>query len=89
MDKKKKMSEVEQERIKIAEKLAEWVNEDPSERACVCILSSGNTSSTVVAGIHGLCIKSTASAINNADSVVREIVAEAMMLTAMSRVAKE
>lgn len=86
---KKKISAVEQERIDLAQKLTDWVNENPSERACVCILGSGNTTSAVVVGNHRLCVKATASAIDTEESAVKQIVMESLMLSAMAKVSKE
>ena len=89
MAKKKKTSEVEQERIELARKLADWVNENPSERACVCILSSGDTTSALVVGNHRLAVEATSSAIHTEESAIKEIVMESLMLAAMSRVSEE
>lgn len=89
MDKKKEISAVEQERIDLAQKLTDWVNENPSERACVCILGSGDTTSAVVVGNHRLCVEATASAIDTEESVVKQIVMESLMLAAMAKVSKE
>lgn len=85
MNKKREISAVEQERIELAQKIFDWVNENPSERACVCILGSGDTTSSVVVGNHKLCVKSTASAINTEESSVKEIVMESLMLAAVSK----
>lgn len=89
MDKKKKISAVEQERIELAQKLTDWVNENPAERACVCILGSGDTTSAVVVGNHRLCVESTASAIDTEESAIKQIVMESVMLSAMARMSKE
>lgn len=89
MNKKREISAVEQERIELAQKLTDWVNEDPSERACVCILGSGDTTSAVVVGNYKLCVESTSSAINTAESAVKQIVVESLMLSAVSRVSEE
>ena len=88
MDKKREIS-AEQERIELAQKLSDWVNENPSERACVCILGSGDTTTALVVGNHKLCVESTSSAIDTEESAVKEIVAESLMLSAVSRVSEE
>lgn len=88
MNKKKEISAVEQERIELIQKLNAWVNENPEERACVCILSSGDTTSTTVVGNHRLCVEATASAINTEESAAKEIVMESLMLSAISKVSK-
>lgn len=85
MAEKKKLSAVEKERIELAQKLSNWVNEDPSERACVCILGSGDTTSAVVVGNHRLVVESTISALNTKDSKVREIIKESQMLSVISK----
>ena len=85
MDKKREISAVEQERIELAQKISDWVNENPSERACVCILGSGDSTLSVVVGNHKLCIESTASAINTEESSVKEIVMVSLMLAAVSK----
>lgn len=85
MAEKKKLSAVEKERIELAQKLSDWVNEDPSERACVCILGSGDTTSAVVVGSHRLLVESTASTLNTEDSKVREIIKESQMLSVISK----
>ena len=89
MDKKKETSAVEQERIELVQKLADWANEDPSERACVCILGSGDFLSSIMIGNRRLCVESTASAINTEESAVKEIVKESLLLAAMSKVSEE
>lgn len=89
MDKKREISAVEQERIELAQKISDWVNENPAERACVCILGSGNTTSAVVVGNHRLCVESTSSAIDTEESAVKQIVMESLMLSAISKVSKE
>lgn len=89
MAEKKKLSAVEQERIELTQKLSDWVNENPSERACVCILGSGDTTSAVVVGSHKLCVESTASALDTEESAVKQIVMESLMLSAMSKMSKE
>lgn len=89
MDKEKETSAVEQERIELAQKLSDWVNENPAERACVCILGSGNTTSAVVVGNHRLCVEATASAIGTEESAIKQIVMELVMLSAMARMSKE
>ena len=81
MDKKKEISATKQERIELVQKLADWVNENSSERACVCILGSGDTTSALVVGNHELCVKSTASAIDTAESMIKQIVTESLMLS--------
>lgn len=89
MDKKKKISAVEQERIELAQKLFDWVNENPSERACVCILGNGDTSSTIVAGKTRLCVEATASAIDTEESSVKEVLSAAMMLSAIAKASED
>lgn len=89
MDKKREILTTEQERIELAQKLADWVNENPSERACVCILGSGDTTTALVVGNHKLCVESTSSAIDTEESAVKEIVVESLMLSAVSRVSEE
>ena len=89
MNKKREISAVEQERIELTQKISDWVNENPSERACVCILGSGDTTSAIVVGNHRLAVESTASAINTEESSVKEIVMESLMLAAISKVSKE
>ena len=89
MDKKREISAVEQERIELAQKLTDWVTEDPSERACVCILGSGDTTTAMVVGNHQLCVESTASAIDTEESAVKQIIVESLMLSAVSGVSKE
>lgn len=89
MDKKKEISADVQERIDLAQKLTDWVDENPSERACVCILGSGDTTSAVVVGNYRLCVEFTASAINTEESAVKQIVMESLMLSAISKVSKE
>lgn len=89
MNKKREISATEQERIELAQKLSDWVSENPSERACVCILGSGDTTSAIVVGNHRLCVESTASAINTKGSAVKEIVMESLILAAMSKVSEE
>lgn len=89
MDKKKEISADVQERIDLAQKISDWVNENPSERACVCILGSGDTTSAVVVGNHRLCVESTTTVIDTEESVVKQIVTESLMLSAMSKVSKE
>lgn len=89
MAEKKKLSAVEQERIELTQKLSDWVNENPSERACVCILGSGDITSAVVVGSHKLCVESTASALDTEESAVKQIVMESLMLSAMSKMSKE
>lgn len=88
MDKKKEISAVEQERIELVQKLTAWVNENPKERACVCILSSGDTTSTTVVGNRRLCVEATTAAINTEESAVKELVMESLMLSAISKVSK-
>lgn len=88
MDKKREISATEQERIELAQKLSDWVTENSSERACVCILGSGDTTSAIVVGNHRLCVEATASAINTEESAVKEIVMESLMLPAISKVSK-
>lgn len=85
MDKKKEIPADVQERIELAQKISDWVNENPSERACVCILRNGDTVSSVIVGNHRLCVESTASAINTEESSVKEIVMESLMLAAVSK----
>ena len=89
MAEKKKLSAVEQERVELAQKLSDWVNENPSERACICILGSGDTSSAAVVGSHKLLVEFTASALNTKDSKVREIIMESLILVAASKMSKE
>lgn len=89
MDKKKEIPADVQERIEFAQKISDWVNENPSERACVCILGSGDTTSAVVVGNHRLCVESTASAINTKESAVRKIVMESLILAAISKMSEE
>lgn len=89
MDKKKKETSASEERIELAQKLSDWVNEDPSERACVCILGNGESISAVVVGNRRLCVEFTASAINTKESEVRRVVMESLMLSAISKVSKE
>lgn len=89
MDKKKEISTVEQERIDLVQKLTDWVNEDPSERACVCILGSGDTTTAAVVGNHKLCVESLSSAIDTEESVVKQIVTESLILSAMAKVSKK
>lgn len=86
---KKEISAVEQERIELAQKLTDWVNENPAERACVCILGSGDTTSAAVVGNHKLCVKATASAMDTEESAIKQIVMESLMLSAMARMSKE
>ena len=88
MGKRRKVSAVERERIELAQKLSDWVNENPTERACVCILSSGDTTSAIVVGSQNLAVEATASAIDTEESKVREIVIESLMLSAISKVSK-
>lgn len=78
-----------QGRIELAQKIADWVNENPSKRACVCILGSGDTTSAIVVGNHKLCVESTVSAMNTEETAVRQIVTESLILFAMSRVSEE
>lgn len=89
MNKKKEISAVEQERIELAQKLTDWVNENPAERACVCILGSGDTTIAAVVGNHKLCVECTSSAINTEESVVKRIVMESLMLSTMARMSEE
>lgn len=89
MNKKKEISAVEQERIELAQKLTDWVNENPAERACVCILGSGDTTTAMVVGNHKLCVESTSSAMDTEESKVRQIVIESLMLSTMARMSKE
>lgn len=89
MDKKKEIPTDVQERIELAQKISDWVNENPSERACVCILGSGDTTSAVVVGNHRLCVESTSSAIDTEESAVKQIVMESLRLSAISKVSKE
>lgn len=89
MDKKKEIPADVQERIDLAQKISDWVNENPAERACVCILGSGDTTSAVVVGNHRLCVESTASTINTKESAVKQIVMESLMLAAISKVSEE
>lgn len=86
---KKEISAVEQERINLVQKLSDWVNENPAERACVCILGSGDTTTAAVVGNHKLCVESTSSAMDTEESVVKQIVMESLMLSAMARMSKE
>lgn len=88
MDKKKEIPADVQERIELAQKISDWVNENPAERACVCILGSGDTTSAVVVGNHRLCVESTASAIDTEESAIKQIVMESLMLSAVSKVSK-
>lgn len=89
MNKKKEISAVEQERIDLVQKLSDWVNENPEERACVCILSSGDTTSTAVVGNRRLCVEATASVIDTEESAVKQVVMESLMLSVMAKVSKE
>ena len=89
MDKKKEISADVQERIDLAQKISDWVNENPAERACVCILGSGDTTSAIVVGSHRLCIEATASAIDTEESAVKQIMMESLMLAAVSKMSKE
>ena len=89
MDKKREISAVEQERIDLVQKLTDWVNENPAERACVCILGSGDTTSAAVVGNHRLCVEATSSAIDTEESAIKQIVIESLMLAAMAKVSKE
>lgn len=89
MDKEKETSAVEQERIELGQKLADWVNEDPTERVCVCILGSGDTSSTVVVGDHRLCVEAIASAIGTEESMIKQVLMESLMLFMVAKVSKE
>lgn len=89
MNKKKEISAVEQERIDLAQQLMDWVNENPAERACVCILGSGDTTTVAVVGNHELCVESTLSAMDTEESKVRQIVMESLMLSTMARMSKE
>ena len=89
MDKKREISATEQERIELAQKIQNWVNENPSERVCICILGSGDISSAVVVGSHKLLVEFTASALNTEDSKVREIIMESLILAAASKMSRE
>ena len=89
MDKKKEISAVEKERAELAQKIQNWVNENPEERVCVCILSSGGTTTALVVGSHKFAVESTASAIDTEESAVKQIVQESLILSAMSGVFKE
>lgn len=86
---KKEISTVEQERIELAQKLSDWVNENPEERACVCILGSGDTASAVVVGNHKLCVEATTSAIDTEESMIKQIVMESLILSSVAKVSKE
>lgn len=86
---KKEISAVEQERIDLAQKLTDWVNENPEDRACVCILGSGDTTTAAVVGNHKLCVEATASAIGTEESAIKQIVMESVMLSAMARMSKK
>ena len=88
MDKKREISAVEQERIELIHKLAAWVNENPKERACVCILSSGDTTSASVVGNLELAVEATSSAMDTEGSAVKQIVRESLILSAISKVSK-
>lgn len=85
MDKKKETSAFE-ERVELAQRLSDWVNEDLSERACVCILGSGDSTSAVVVGNRKLCVEFTASALNTEESAVRRVMMESLMLATMSNI---
>lgn len=85
MDKKRETSAFE-ERVELAQKLSDWVNENPSERACVCILGSGDSTSAVVVGNRKLCVEFTASALNTEESAVRRVMMESLMLATMSNI---
>lgn len=83
MAEKKEISAVEQERIDLAQKLSDWVNENPTERACVCILGSRDTATAMVVGNHKLCVESVSSAMGTKESKIRQIVMESLMLSTM------
>lgn len=89
MDKKKDTSAVEQERIDLLQKVTAWVHEDLSERACVCIIGSGDTTSACVVGNRGLAVEATSSVFATEGSAVKQIVMESLLLSLAAKKSKE
>lgn len=87
MVEKRKIPAVEQ--IELVQKIQNWVNENPEERVCVCILGSGGITTALMVGDHRLAVESTASAMDTEKSAVKQIVQESLTLSAMSGVFKE
>lgn len=84
----KNITKTEQERIELVGKLNEWVNQNPEDRACVVIASSGDTTTAAVVGAHKVAVEALASALNTEDSALRRIVMESLMVASLSKMSE-